>query len=352
LLPHFDSHTELRVRRDDAGRAQETPVTANPLLDVKSGYAPRYADDSTTAPEQSLRTLLDDAYRALNADDISGMDDFAIRLNAARRALPVARWRAFVAEAFAHPVLGLIHEDPFTRHAFEKPRGYAGDAELLDLIYRDRPYAGTITDRGSRLYAWTGAGAACTSVRARRDGLAEWIDRIASERADARILSVACGHLREAQRSQAVRDGRIGELVALDQDARSIALIQREQAEHKVTTVTASFRRLIVSPADLGTFDFIYSAGLYDYLPDEAARRLTASMFAMLRPGGTLLIANFAPELNDIGYMEALMDWVLIYRDEAQIDAVAASIPAEAIASRQVYRDAPGNVVHLVVRRR
>jgi SAM-dependent methyltransferase len=248
-------------------------------------------------------------------------------------------------------VLGLVHEDPFTRHAFEKPRGYAGDAELLDLIYRDRPYAGTLTDRGSRLHEWTGEGSACRSVRARRDGLARWIDRIASERPQPRILSVACGHLREAQRSEAVREGRIGELVALDQDARSIALIQREQSQHNVTTVTSSFRRLIVAPADLGTFDFIYSAGLYDYLHDEAAQRLTASMFTMLRPGGTLFIANFAPELIDIGYMEALMDWVLIYRNEAQIDRLAASVPEKQIASRDVSRDVTGNVVHLVLRR-
>jgi extracellular factor (EF) 3-hydroxypalmitic acid methyl ester biosynthesis protein len=327
-------------------------VTANPLFsDISSSYTPRYVDEPSVAVEQRLRALLDDAYRALNADDISRMDEFVIQLNTGRRALPLARWRAFMTEAFAHPVLGLLHEDPFTRHAFEKPRGYAGDAELLDLIYRDQPYAGALSDRGARLYAWTSEGSACRSVRARRDGLASWIDRIANERAEPRILSVACGHLREAQRSTAVREGTIGELVALDQDARSIALIHHEQAHHKVTTVTSSFRRLIVAPADLGKFDFIYSAGLYDYLHDEAARRLTASMFAMLRPGGTLLVANFAPELSDIGYMDAMMDWVLIYRDEAQIDAVAASIPAEQIASREIYRDGPGNVVHLVLRR-
>ena len=29
----------------------------------------------------------------------------------------------------------LAHQDPFTRRAFEKPRGYAGDAELLEYIH-------------------------------------------------------------------------------------------------------------------------------------------------------------------------------------------------------------------------
>ncbi len=34
-----------------------------------------------------------------------------------------------------HRLQTLLLEDPHTRRAFEKPRGYAGDAEMLDYVY-------------------------------------------------------------------------------------------------------------------------------------------------------------------------------------------------------------------------
>jgi hypothetical protein len=47
----------------------------------------------------------------------------------------------------------------------------------------------------------------------------------------------------------------------------------------------------------LGTFDLIYSAGLYDYLSADVALRLTAKLATMLKPEGRLLIANMLPGL-------------------------------------------------------
>jgi extracellular factor (EF) 3-hydroxypalmitic acid methyl ester biosynthesis protein len=327
-------------------------MTAKPLLlDFDPILDRKHAHDNSKAVEERMRALLDDTWRRLSEGDISGMDAFVCGLKATRDALSPMRWQALVAEAASHPVRALIHEEPFTRHAFEKPRGYAGDAELLDLIYRDRAYSGEMTPRGARLHAWAGTQPACLSVQARREVLAQWIDSIAQERRKPRMMSIACGHLREAQRSEAVREGKIEEFVALDQDARSLAVVDREQRQHNVTTVASSFRRLLVDRQTWGTFDFMYAAGLYDYLPELAAQRLTASMFRMLRPGGLLLVANFAPELRDIGYMEAIMDWNLIYRDEQAVERLGALVPEALVGGREMFRDEPGNVVYLAIRK-
>jgi extracellular factor (EF) 3-hydroxypalmitic acid methyl ester biosynthesis protein len=181
--------------------------------------------------------------------------------------------------------------------------------------------------------------------------LATLIDQVAVERPRARMLSIACGHLREAQRSEAVRSGAVAEFIALDQDRESLAVVEREQRANNVVALHRSIRRLLVNGFPLGQFDLVYSAGLYDYLEEPVAQALTEAMFGMLRPGGQLLVANFAPNLRDIGYLEAIMDWMLLYRTEAAVARFGDRIPREQIAEQRLFRDGPGNVVYLTLRR-
>lgn len=318
-----------------------------------TAFAPLGGDASAELEsDEFLRHLLDRTVERLTAGDLSGMDDFVLALDAIRRVRLPSEWNALVASVVApHGIRALLHEEPFTRHAFEKPRGYPGDAALLDLIYRDVPFGGEMTRLGAQLYAWSADGAAMQSVRERRLILAALIDRIAAERSRPRVLSLACGHLREAQRSAAVCTGAIEEIVAVDQDEQSLELVRREQAANRVTTVRASIRRMLVDPKVYGDFDLIYSAGLSDYLEDAVTRQLTSSMFAALRPGGTLLVANFAPSLRETGYMEAMMEWKLIYRDEADVARFSADLPAEQVREQTITRDLCGNVVYLTVRK-
>ena len=77
----------------------------------------------------------------------------------------------------------------------------------------------------------------------------------------------------------------------------------------------------------------IYSAGLYDYLPNGLARRLTRRLLQMLRPGGRLLVANFVPGGTGRGYMELFMDWSLILRNEATMRALGEASGAGTVVS-------------------
>jgi SAM-dependent methyltransferase len=318
-----------------------------------TAFAPFGGDASADLEsDERLRHLLDRTVTQLSAGDTRDLDDFVVALNAARLERLPSEWNSLIASVIApHCIRGLMHQEPFTRHAFAKPRGYPGDAALLDLIYRDTPFDGEMTPLGERLHAWTATGPACLSVRERRNILAALIDRVTAERPNPRVLSIACGHLREAQQSEAVRAGAVQEIVAVDQDERSLELVRHEQAANRVSTVRASIRRVLVDPTVYGTFDLVYAAGLYDYLEDAVAARLTSCLFSALRPGGTLLVANFAPNLRDIGYMEAIMEWRLIYRDEAEVARFTANLPPALVREQTIARDRHGNVVYLTVRK-
>ncbi len=48
-------------------------------------------------------------------------------------------WLSHVREVREHPILNRVHQDPFTERCFSKPRGYAGDAKLIDFLYSTEP---------------------------------------------------------------------------------------------------------------------------------------------------------------------------------------------------------------------
>jgi SAM-dependent methyltransferase len=222
----------------------------------------------------------------------------------------------------------------------------------LIFIYGKIKLPEETSELGRELYGYTSQAPACRSVRARRDLIASMIDETAARTAHARILSIACGHLREAQLSRAVADGRVGELIGLDYDPASLALVRKEQPSRKIRTVQGSVNGLLAGSQVFTGCDFVYSTGIYDYLAWPTAAELTGLIFRMLKPGGRFLIANFAPNLRDIGYMETFMDWRLIYRDGAELEEVASGLPPDQIGGMRTFRDAHQNLVFLEVVKR
>lgn len=286
--------------------------------------------DSTTELADEVLALFE-AQR-----DWDAMERLRPALRAWRLADPLG-WPDRVTELRAHPLLAHLHACPFTHRAFHKPRGYAGDAVMLDHMYGLTLSFPHPASPGGRLYAYTTNSPAAHAVRARRARLADLIDRAAARQPDARIVALAAGHGRELGQSAAVRRGAPITFVAVDQDQESLAELRRSYPEVQTELIAGNIRDVITGDLTFDA-DVVYAAGLFDYLPEPAARRLTARMAQMLRPGGEMLIANFVPDCPDIGFMEACMDWRLITRTEEQVRALFADVPHP----DQVVTDADG----------
>jgi extracellular factor (EF) 3-hydroxypalmitic acid methyl ester biosynthesis protein len=258
-------------------------------------------------------------------------------------------WAEFVQFCRGHRVLELLHRDPFTFRAFSKPRGYAGDAVMMDYIYgREEHWAPPEADAiGRRIFDFTTQAPASEGVRSRRAFIAARIDRLAEEIRRPHILSIASGHLREVNLSAAVRRRKTGRFVALDADPLSLAEVRQSYSIYGVETINASFREMLGCQKRAGEFDFVYSTGLFDYLNQRTARRLVTGMFNMLRPGGVLLVANFLPAIRDIGYMETFMGWDLIYRSRSDMVDLTMGIPEEEVKELTVLSEEYRNIVFL-----
>lgn len=248
-----------------------------------------------------------------------------------------------LALARGHGLNARVQQDPYTWRAFHKPRGYAGDAVMLDHVYRGEPPEST-TALGRAIFAATTRSPMGLSVRYRRVLLRSCIDDVVSAIGGGRILSVASGHCRELEGSLVASAAFSGEFVALDQDPLSCAEVAACTAGQRVRVVEQGVRELVARGGTaLGQFDLIYSAGLYDYLPDTLARRLSERLLSMLTPGGRLLLANFVPTGSGRGYMELFMDWKLIVRNEAALRELGTTAGAGTISS---FHDPHRNVVY------
>ncbi|MDE1992645.1 MAG: class I SAM-dependent methyltransferase [Rhizobiaceae bacterium] len=263
----------------------------------------------------------------------SGVDPHAIirrvteTLHQLRRRFHARIWDEIVPLVQAHPVTDFVFQDPFTKWSFDKPRGYSGDAHLLDFIYGHSEVEGEIaaaTELGRKIYDYTKDASSSVAVRERRDLLARRVDDIASKHDDQiEVLAVASGHLREASLSIALREGRIKRWVALDQDPLSVGTVTRDFAGTPVEAINGSVKTLISGRHKLGTLDFVYAAGLYDYLADGVAVKLTKRCLQMVKPGGSFLFANFSQATRVDGYMETFMNWPLLLRTEDDMQSIA-----------------------------
>src|SRR5262245_45212235 len=70
----------------------------------------------------------------------------------------------------------------------------------------------------------------------------------------------------------------------------------------------------------LASQDLIYSLNINDYLSDDLAISLLEWNHAKLRPGGLAIVGNFLPRNPSRGLMDHVLEWRLVYRDEAAVN--------------------------------
>ena len=209
------------------------------------------------------------------------------------------------------------------------------------------------SDPLAELHYYTTHGALARALLHRRDEAARVAHEIAlNAREPIRIFSASCGHLRECDRMHCLASGRVEKMVAFDADHGNLERVRRDYARHPIATHQGSVRQLAEGRHLFGDMDFVTCGGLLDCLGDGQAAELVRALFAMLRPGGTLLASAMLDTLPESGYAEAYMDWRIAYRTRESLHALGADLPADAVESVTYVESPEGTVGAIAIRRR
>jgi extracellular factor (EF) 3-hydroxypalmitic acid methyl ester biosynthesis protein len=234
----------------------------------------------------------------------------------------------------------------FLKRTNLKPRGYAGDAELMIMLY-ENTYQGTYVFN-QLMHKHPVETHAADAVRSRRLLVPRTLRAARSESSAApfRFLSLAAGPAWELADIFATRaDASALECTLLDQDSFALDLarekvrcIEAERgAKLRVRYVEESVRTMLRTHdlrRALGTYHFVYSMGLFDYLTAPVARAVLAKTYDLVEPGGTLFVGNYHSGTPTRYHMAYWADWSLVYRTEEALLALADGLePAPASCS-------------------
>ncbi len=214
--------------------------------------------------------------------------------------------------------------------AYSKPRGYAGDFEMIERIY-DRVIS--CDERFSRWDEFFHAGAAPNAVRNRAD----YIHNILAKKAYGSMLSLGCGSACDLSRTN--QGGSLNRLTLIDADADAIAKARKNLTNPNIdyTFLHKNVFRMRLEE----TYDIVWSAGLFDYLNEKMAVHLLRKVRDVMTEGGEVVVGNFSKNNPSRPYMELVGEWLLIHRTEEEMAGLMIAAGFNA-ASVTVESDATG----------
>ncbi len=224
----------------------------------------------------------------------------------------------------------------FAERAYYKPKGYAGDYLMMEMIYRNQPDGdGKL---GRLVDGWCLNTDAAQAVRGRRELLGtllgSWKNKVHTHDEPFRVLNLACGSSRELFDFLAQREETTGiEVLCVDADPEALQYVGRHvnvvphQASVRLMQENVIKWALGRAHHHFGLMDIIYSAGLTDYLDARLFQALTTRAYEHLRPGGVFIIGNFGSHNPNKAFMDHLLQWNLIHRSERELRSIFASTP-------------------------
>jgi extracellular factor (EF) 3-hydroxypalmitic acid methyl ester biosynthesis protein len=228
---------------------------------------------------------------------------------------------------------------PFAYRSYRKPLGYAGDYEMVNMMLRDPREGSSMFAKVFNVWLLHQG-----SARAHRNRIDYLKDRLVDASAAAlragrraRVFNLGCGPAWEIQEflvQSQLSDSVDFTLLDFNDETLQHAnrvLLERQRKHHRhgsIELVKRSVQQLLkdLSRGDGlsrgNNYDFVYCAGLFDYLPDRTCKRLMSLFYQSLNPRGLVVATNVAPTTPNRGSLELILDWNLVYRNAERVAAL------------------------------
>jgi extracellular factor (EF) 3-hydroxypalmitic acid methyl ester biosynthesis protein len=225
-----------------------------------------------------------------------------------------------------------------------KPRGYAGDFEILAAIFENRRCGDPLGRHFDRYFQEESAPQAVRNrmCQMRDEIVAAARSHQAAERLQIAVVGSAFGlEIREALAMLDPDTRRRLKVVLLDLDPAALDFARQTLdpwlVPGQLQAITVNVFRLAARPslaAPLAKTHRLYCPGLFDYLDEDQAVSMLDLFWSCLAPAGEMAVFQFAPHNPSRAYMEWLGNWYLIYRDAPSFGRLAtkSTIPAGCVS--------------------
>lgn len=255
---------------------------------------------------------------------------------------------------------------PFFYRAYQKPLGYAGDYEMINMMLRDPFEGGSLFAKMLNFNVLNQP--TCVAHRNRINYLTrklmEETQKAVQAGKIAKILNLGCGPAREVQDFLDQSDlSEKAEFTLMDFNDETLEYVVKtlenlKKEKHRSTAISVVKKSVHTilkdsfkpSPGPVEKkYSVIYCAGLFDYLEDRICRKLMDYFYGWLEEDGLLIATNVTPASPLRSLMEGLMEWPMIYRDHDQMLGIKPEAAPE--GSVEILTESTGVNIFIEVRK-
>ncbi len=248
-----------------------------------------------------------------------------------------------------------FHQSPLFHHGITKPRGYAGDYQMLIAIYEGKVRS---TGIGGYLDYYFLNTELAKAVVARMEGIQIYLENeLKRRKKNVSVLDVACGPCQEYARGINLPNDNNVQITLLDYDRGALEYVENnvikprpDRSHFRCIRYNAlrmrSAERFI---QQYGKYDILYSVGLCDYIANQQLIPMLHGWREMVNEGGFVYVAFKDAELYTTPIYQWVTDWHFLQRTQDDCTQIMEAAGFD-LDQLEISRDSSGVIMNYIAR--